>query len=428
MRDSWNQSTNVALRSVHRHPPGTSRPPSQILHPPPPSRGDALRVAIVLSFAHAVNDSFTSFLAPLLPRIMERLDITIALASVLSMTLSIATSLPQPAVGYLSDRVGRRLFVIVGPLMTGAVLSLMGFAPTFAALMALLVIGGIGSALFHPPGVSLAARASEGRGSGVRFSVFSFGGTLGYAIGPLVAVAIVGRRGLEGLWVAVFAAVAASALVWALVPADAPARSRPPPPSPAAVLRHLMGPLGSLFWISAIGAFVQRTYLTLQPISVAQAGGSEAVGALSLTVYLGAQAAGTVSGGWLADRVSRTHLLAWLMLLATPAHILAVVLPPGSAGALTAAAFAGFLNMATLPPLVVMAQEVLPGAASAAAGIAMGLAWATGSVAVMGVGVAADMVGPVGAQVGAMPVLLVASLVALGKGLRPFARPSHGPG
>ncbi len=417
-------------RSPVRAPPPSrdSRPPSQILHPSPPSRGDALRVAIVLSFAHAVNDSFTSFLAPLLPRIMERLDITIALASVLSMTLSIATSLPQPAVGYLSDRIGRRLFVIVGPLMTGAVLSLMGFAPSFAALMALLVVGGIGSALFHPPGVSLAARASDGRGSGVRFSVFSFGGTVGYAVGPLVAVAIVGRRGLEGLWVAVFAAVVASALVWALVPADAPARSRPPPPSPATVLRHLLGPLGSLFWISAIAAFVQRTYLTLQPISVAQAGGSEAMGALSLTVYLGAQAAGTISGGWLADRVSRTHLLAWLMVLAAPAHVLAVLLPPGSAGALTSAAVAGFLNMATLPPLVVMAQEVLPGAASAAAGIAMGLAWATGSVAVMGVGVAADAVGPVSAQAGAMPVLLVAALVALGKGLRPFATPSHGPG
>ena len=325
------------------------------------------------------------------------------------MTLSIATSLPQPAVGYLSDRLGRRLFVVVGPLMTGVILSLMGFAPGFASLMALLVLGGIGSALFHPPGVSLAARAAEGKGSGVRFSIFSFGGTLGYAVGPLVAVAIVSRNGLEGLWVAMLGAVAVSGLVWVMVPADAPAHTRPPPPRPGVVMRHLAGPLGALFWISAIGAFVQRTYLTLQPIAVARAGGSEALGALSLTVYLGAQAAGTVTGGWLADRVSRTHLLAWLMFLALPSHVLAVVLPPGSAGALTAAGLAGFLNMATLPPLVVMAQEVLPEAASAAAGIAMGLAWATGSVAVMVVGGAADIIGPVWAQVAAMPALLIAS-------------------
>ena len=379
----------------------------------------------MLSVAHAVNDSFTSFLAPLLPRIMDKLGISIALAAVLSMTLSIATALPQPAVGYLSDRLGRRFFVVVGPVMTGVILSLIGFAPGFSSLMALLVLGGIGSALFHPPGVSLAARAAEGRGSGVRFSIFSFGGTLGYAVGPLVAVAIVTRNGLEGLWVAMGAAFVVAAVVWAVVPADAPAHSRPPPPRPGVVIRHLAGPLGSLFWISAIGAFVQRTYLTLQPIAVSRAGGSEALGALSLTVYLGAQAAGTVTGGWLSDRVSRTHLLAWLMFLALPAHVLAVLLPAGSPGALIAAAAAGFLNMASLPPLVVMAQEVLPQAASAAAGIAMGLAWATGSIAVMGIGVAADWMGPVWAQAVAMPALLVASGLALTRSLAPFARPGY---
>ncbi|NNM32706.1 MAG: hypothetical protein HKO53_06550, partial [Gemmatimonadetes bacterium] len=97
--------------------------------------------------------------------------------------------------------------------------------------------------------------------------------------------------------------------------------------------------------------------------------------------------------------------------------------PPGSAGAFVAAAAAGFLNMATLPPLVVMAQEVLPEAASAAAGIAMGLAWATGSVGVMVVGGAADFVGPVWAQVAAMPALLIASGLALSGSVAPFARP-----
>jgi len=371
-----------------------------------------------------VNDAYTSFLAPLLPRIMVRLDITIAAAAALSMALSIAASLPQPAVGYLADRFGRRAFVALGPVVTGVLLSLMGFAPTFGVLLLLLVLGGLGSALFHPPGVSLAARTAAGRGSGLRLSVFSFGGTVGYALGPVIAVGFVSVGGLEGLWVAMIPAILMGFLTWMLVSGYSTNSYSKPPPSPLVVMGHLRGPLGSLFLISAIAAFAQRTYLTLQPIAIAGVGGPEELGALSLTVYLGAQAGGTLTGGWLTDRVSRTRLVAWLTFSAAPVHLLAVALPPGSAQAMVAGAFAGFLNMALLPPVIVMAQEVLPDAAAAAAGIGMGLAWAAGSVGVMGAGLLADVVGPEMALVLSMPSFLLGTVLALGSGLAPFARPS----
>ena len=360
-----------------------------------------------------MNDGYTAFLAPLLPRLMTKLDISIAAAAGLSMALSIATSLPQPAVGYLSDRFGRRAFVALGPLLTGVVLSLMGWTSSYGALLLLLIVGGLGSALFHPPGVSLAARTEAGKGSGLRFSVFSFGGTVGYAVGPLIAVALVQRGGLEGLWVGVIPAILVSAAIWWMVRNQPGREGAALPPGPLEVLRQFRGPLGSLFLISAITAFVQRAYLTLQPIHVQQAGGSEALGALSLTAFLGAQTVGTLGGGWLADRFHRTRLIAVLTLVGTPAHLAAVGLEPGSPGALSAAALAGMLNMAVLPPLVVSAQEALPDARSAAAGIAMGLAWATGSVGVLGAGALADAVGPRMAQLTTTPVLLIATALAL---------------
>ena len=78
----------------------------------------------------------------------------------------------------------------------------MGLAPGYVTLLLLLSVGGLGSAAFHPPGASLVARASEGRGSGVRMSLFSFGGALGFATGPIASVFLVQRVGLAGLWVA----------------------------------------------------------------------------------------------------------------------------------------------------------------------------------------------------------------------------------
>ena len=384
------------------------------------------RIALVVAVAHAMNDTYASFLPPLLPRLMNRLDLSIALAATLAMTFSLASSVLQPLMGYAADRFGRRAFVVAGPLMSGVFISLIGLAPSFWLLMAVLTLAGLGSAAFHPPGASFAARVSEGQGSGVRLSVFSFGGSVGFAVGPLLAVALVRHRGLEGLWVAMLPILLVTPFLYRAIPPGHTERHEAHrPPSPRHVLRILAGPLGLLFGISSVGAFAQRTFLTMQPIVVAQAGGSETVGAWSLTVYLLAQSVGTLVGGTLADRVDRQRLLVGLCLLSFPAHMLAVSLTPGAPAALAFAGAAGFLGMATLPPIVVMAQEMLPRSAALGSGIVMGLAWATGSVGVLGTGVLADHIGAQGAAVASMPAILIALALALHPALGRHRRPLH---
>jgi len=135
--------------------------------PPPPDAGprpvrSAAFLAGLVALAHGVNDAYAAFLSPLLPRIMDKLGLSIALAATLAMTLSLAASILQPLMGYLSDRYGRRAFVVLGPLLSAAFLPLMGVAPTFWILVAFLTLGGLGSAVFHPPAASMAARVSDG--------------------------------------------------------------------------------------------------------------------------------------------------------------------------------------------------------------------------------------------------------------------------
>jgi FSR family fosmidomycin resistance protein-like MFS transporter len=386
----------------------------------------AARVALVVATAHAFNDAYASFVPPLLPRIMGNLGLSITLAATLSVAFSVAAALPQPLFGYLSDRYGRRVFAVTGPLVTGVFVASIAFADSFGALVALLVIGGIGSAAFHPPGASYAVRVSEGRGTGARYSLFAFGGSLGFAVGPLLAVGLVRWRGMDGLWLAMLPVLVIAPFVYAALPsgraeAAAAVRRRP---APGEVLRMLRGPLGLIFGVSATMAFVQRAFLTMEPIIVAEAGGSETRGAVALSVYLGAQAFGTVSGGLLADRMDRRVLLVQLCAWALPAHVLALWLGPNGTLGLIAVACAGFLGMATLPPIVVMAQELLPTAAGVGSGIVMGLAWATGAVAVLGTGALADVVGPRTATLASMPVILLAVALASRTPGRPSPRPA----
>ncbi len=372
-----------------------------------------VRIAVFIALAHGINDAYASFVPPLLPRIMDGMGISIALAATLGASFSIATALPQPFFGYIADRFGRRALAVGGMLVSAVFVSLMGFASSYWGLLLLLVLGGLGGAAFHPPGASYAVRLIAGKGSGGRYSIFSFGGAIGFSAGPLVAVGLVAWGGMEGLWVAMIPAILFAPVFFLGLPRRGEPGVVLPAPPPTTVIRELAGPLGIIFGVSAAMAFVQRAFLTMEPIIVAEMGGSETLGAAALSVYLGAQAFGTLTGGFLADRTDRRLLLFMLCALSLPAHLLAAWLGPWSGYGFAAIAMAGFLGMATLPPIVVMAQEMLPRAPGASSGIVMGLAWTVGAVGVMGTGVVADVTGPQVATLLSMPVAGIAALLAL---------------
>ena len=389
------------------------------------SQGSTRRVVAAVSVAHFVNDAYSSFLSPLLPRLMDHLDMSVAVAATLAMTWSLAASVIQPVAGYLADRYGRKFFVIVGPLISGIFLSLIGLAPSVGVLALILIAGGIGSAAFHPPGAAMSGGAAEGKGSGVRMSMFAFGGLLGFAVGPLAVVGVVAMVGLSGMWVAMIPAIVVCGLLLIALPTDRPHPDAPPPPPPMELVRALRGPLGVIFLISALSGFLQRMFLTLSPIISFQDGISEAAGALALSVYLAGQAVGTIVGGVLADRMDRTYLLAGLTALALPAHLFAFWLPAGSLLMLLFAAVAGLLNLALMPPVIVLAQEILPDSKGVGSGIVMGLAWAVGSVAVIGFGFLADGVGPRPAAIVSLPLLVIGTVLAFHPSLRMYRTPAH---
>ncbi len=380
---------------------------------------------IAVGIAHFINDAYASFLSPLLPRLMDNLGMSIALAASLAMTWSLSASLIQPLAGYLADRYGRKLFVIGGPLVSGVFLSLIGLAPSVKILAVILIIGGMGSAAFHPPGAAMSGGAAEGQGSGLRMSLFAFGGLFGFAVGPLVVVALVSRVGLSGMWVAMIPAVVVCGMLFKALPADRPHPDAELPPSPREILSTLAGPLGVIFGIGAVSGFVQRLFTTLSPIISFQDGVSEATGAVILSVYMAGQAVGTLVGGILTDRMDRVHLLAGLTALSLPAHLFAFWLPAGSPLMLLSAFIAGCLNLALMPPVIVLAQEIMPDSKGVGSSIVMGLAWATGSVVVIAFGFLADGIGPRPAALISLPLLAIGTALTFHPTLRHHRRPGH---
>ncbi len=153
---------------------------------------------IDISLAHFTHDIYSSFLAPLLPLIIDKLGLNYFLAGSLTLYGRLP-SLMNPFIGWLADKVMIRYFIILTPAITAISMSLIGLANSYFQLLILLVIMGFSAAFFHVPAPVLIKNVSgEKRGLGMSF--YALAGEGARAIGPLLIVGAVSWWGLEGSW------------------------------------------------------------------------------------------------------------------------------------------------------------------------------------------------------------------------------------
>ncbi|MDH4208338.1 MAG: MFS transporter, partial [Anaerolineae bacterium] len=165
-----------------------------------------------LGFAHAANDTYAAFLPPLLPALIQKLSLSNTQAGLVAFASS-SPSLLQPFIGYLSDRADLRYLVIIGPAVVATGMSLLGIAPGLVALALLVTIAGLGSAAFHAVAAPIAGQLS-GRKLGRGMGLWMLGGTLGFAVGPLLVVAAMNSLSLDGTPWLMIGGWAASAILF----------------------------------------------------------------------------------------------------------------------------------------------------------------------------------------------------------------------
>jgi FSR family fosmidomycin resistance protein-like MFS transporter len=151
-----------------------------------------------ISIARFVHDVFSSFLAPLLPLLIDKIGLNYFLAGSLTLYGRLP-SLMNPFIGWLADKVIIRYFIIFTPAITAISMSLIGLANNYLELLVLLLIMGFSAAFFHVPAPVLIKNVSgEKRGLGMSF--YALAGEFARAMGPLLIVSAVSWWGLEGSW------------------------------------------------------------------------------------------------------------------------------------------------------------------------------------------------------------------------------------
>jgi FSR family fosmidomycin resistance protein-like MFS transporter len=340
-----------------------------------------------ISAGHAVHDTFTGFLNPLLPTFIENLAMSNAQAGLLTVFMQ-WPSLFQPFLGHLADRVSLRPFFIMAPMVTAVAMSLIGVAPTYAVLAMMLMVAGISSASLHAAGPAVIGHLSGKRlGRGMGF--WMVGGELGRTLGPVTVVTTVQLVGLKGTpWLMAVGPVTSLLLYLQLRNVS----DVIPTPAQQLPFRKLLRGMGYLV-LPLSGVVLARAFLagglsTYLPVLITQQGGSLWLAGASLTLFEAAGVVGAFAGGTLSDRFGRRSVLFLTMLVAS----VFIFLFLNASGWLQFPLLLvlGFSVLSTMPIFMAIMQESYPENRALATGVFLAVSFILRSVAVVLLGAVAD--------------------------------------
>jgi len=360
-----------------------------------------------IASTHLVVDAYTNLYAPLLPLLIPHLNLSLATAGTLAMAFQMANSVSQLGFGALADRWRPRALILGGPLLAVTVLSFVGLATSPLALGAILVFGGLGGAAFHPPAAALVYRLADHR-KGLAMSAHISGGSLGFALAPLVFVPVIARFGLA--WSPMIMIPGLLGLSWTLRQVPPMQRPEAHERSSWASLRPAAVPLALLYFTVVLRTATSYGFMTFAPTLLTRRGLSIDQASAAVFLYLLTSGVGGFFGGPLADRFGPRRVMVATLVAAVPFLAVAPVLPPW--GFATMLAIGGLLLQSTLPVSVTFAQSVARAGAATVSSLMMGFAWGMGSLAVPLIGMAADRFGINTALVGLSTVPLLAAGLA----------------
>jgi FSR family fosmidomycin resistance protein-like MFS transporter len=238
-------------------------------------------------------------------------------------------------------------------------------------------------------------------------SVHITGGTLGFAMGPLLFAPAAQHLGLH--WTPMLAIPGLIVIAFFL--------SRVPPMprhSDSAggfgALRPYAKPLALLYAIVVLRTLASLAFATFVPVMLTRRGLTLSQAGAIVAAYLFASGAGGFFGGPAADRYGPRRVIIWSLVLSTP-FLLAAPFLSGWLFIVVLAA-GGFFLQSTLPVNVVFGQALAPVSAATVSSLMMGFAWGMGGFSVPVVGAIADRYGIEPTLVGLAFIPLIAALVS----------------
>jgi FSR family fosmidomycin resistance protein-like MFS transporter len=362
----------------------------------------------LLCVGHLFTDINQGALPVIIPFFIMEYGFNYATAASLIFALNLVSSVVQPFFGALADRAGKPWIMPAGVLLAGGGMAATGIFTSYTAIFAAVMISGIGIAAFHPDAARYANKVA-GRKTGTGVSVFSFGGNVGFALGPILTAWLILTFGFKGLTALFIPAAIMAPVLWAAMnryrrgEEAARAAGALSPEAPGKDRWGAFSILCALLFSRSIIFYGLNTFLPLYWIHVFKQ--SETKASAALTIMLAVGALSTLIGGRMADRFGFRKLIRGGFFLLLP--LMGVFAFTADAAAATWLLIPiGFALYAPLSPMTVMGQKFLPNHIGLAAGVTIGLSVSIG-------GIAAPLLGRVADLHGLLTVMYILAAIAV---------------
>ena len=285
----------------------------------------------LVGLAHGTSHFFHLLLPPLFPLFARDFGLSWAELGLLVTVFYAISGIGQAMAGFLVDRIGARP-VLMAAMLAFAIASLAaGTAQGYGGLVLAAGLAGLGNAPFHPADFTILNQRVSSQRIGHAFSVHGISGNLGWALTPVLALAI---SAASGNWRYVYAAtgavaLAVLALLWwqrrwlEVVPAHQHVASRS---GSFAFLR-----LPSVWLCFSFFLFTTAALAAIQGFAAPALGALHGVSAekltLVVTVYMLTGAVGMLLGGFWVARSKQLERNIARALLAAMALLALAVLP-----------------------------------------------------------------------------------------------------
>jgi MFS transporter, FSR family, fosmidomycin resistance protein len=358
-----------------------------------------LPILLALSGAHLLNDVIQSMIPAMYPLLKEAYRLDFAQIGLITLAFQVTSSLLQPLLGFVTDNRPWPYAMVAG---MGATLSGMlglAFAGSYAMVLLSVAMIGLGSAVFHPEATRMARHAAAGQ-QGLAQGIFQIGGHAGYAMGPLLAAAIVVPRGQANLaWASVVALVAMVLMAWTGARYAEMRRAQTAAKDQQASKAELVAPSRPVLMAMAIlilllisknaytAAFT--SYYTFYLIE--RFGVSVPVSQVMLFLYLVVGALGVIIGGMVGDRFGR-HRVIWISILGSLPF--ALLLPFADlfwTGVLSI--LVSLIMASAFSSMLIYAIDLVPHRIGLVGGLFYGLSFGLAGLMAAALGLLADQIG-----------------------------------
>lgn len=335
----------------------------------PPPASPMVLVQSLIGSGHGLSHFYQLALPPLFPLIQPELGVSYAALGFLLTLFAGTTGAFQVVAGFLVDRLGARVLLVGGLLLSALGMGAIGLVDTYWAMAALIVVAGMGNSVFHPADYVILNASVPASRLGRAFSVHTFTGNVGFAAAPptmIFLTALFGWRAALMIAAALALVVVAFVMAFGHVLHERSMRKKIATESPAGaktgwrlLLSPPMAAMFGFFTVTALASSGMQSFLVTA--LVATHGIELGAANIILTGLLIAAAAGVLVGGQIADRTARHGPVVSAALIAAAALALLAGLMPLPATVLLVVFVAiGLLQGSTRPSRDIMVRQITP--------------------------------------------------------------------